>query len=139
VVALQKIMLILSIASLLVGCLLAEIAQRVVRALWLRRRLSEVVALLQLFHHAVGDDARQMLLLRAGLATLTVSLMGLTLCVAVAALVWLPPWSQRWNEHQQLTYLVALSVVATLWWYIRSRQQAATDSARLSGFSDNDD
>ncbi len=132
-------MFILFVSSVLVGCLLAEMCQRLFRACWLIRRMSEVATLLQMFHRAVGDDARQLLLLRAGLATLTLSLVGLALCVAVAVLAWLPAWSLRWNEHEQFTYLVALSVVATLWWYIRSRQQVAPGSAQFSGVSDDAD
>jgi hypothetical protein len=114
------------IIAIVVGVLLSEIALRVLTEQWPRTRLREIMALQQAFRQAEGDDARQALLLRTGRATLALSLLGFGLFSGLAALAWLPPWALQWAEPPQLAYLVALSVVAALWWFIRRSRYAAS-------------
>lgn len=112
--------------ALLVGIFLAEITFRIFMSRWLRRRLPEIVALLHAFRQAEGDDARQALLLRTGCATLKFSLLGFGLLSSLALFASLPPWRLQWTESQQMLYVIALSIVGTLWWVIR-RQLCTAD------------
>lgn len=123
-------MFLVSIISLLVGTVLAEIAYRTFSGLWLRGQLREIGAHLQEFREAEGDDARQALLLRSGRATLQFSLGTLVLLVGLMAIAGLAPWALHWDESQQTTYLVVLSVVATLWWIVRNPRRDSTLALR---------
>lgn len=118
-------MTLLLVVYLVVGASLAEIALRVYAGLRSSNRLPEIRALLQAFRQADGDDVRQALLIRIGLATLKLSVTSLGLFVGPAVLAWLPPWILSWTAPQQVAYLVASSVMATLWWYVRRTAYAA--------------
>lgn len=74
---------------------------------------------MQEFHGAVGDDARQALLLRSGTMTLTFSLIVLAVLVLLAVIAFVAPWLLEWNASEQTIYLVAVSVAATGWWLVR--------------------
>lgn len=118
-------MALLLIISLFVGATLAEIAIRVYAGLRSSNRLPEIMALLRAFRQADGDDARQALLIRTGLATLKLSVMSLGLFVGLAVLAWLPPWTLAWSGQQQVAYFVASSVMAALWWFFRRTSYVA--------------
>ena len=109
------------LVSIVIGTILAEIVCRTFGGLWLNGQLRQIGGLLQAFREAVGDDARQALLLRSGRATLQFSLGALGLLLGLMAIAGLAPWALQWTESQQTAYLVALSVVATGWWLLRSR------------------
>lgn len=111
------------IISLLTGIVLAEITLRAFGGLWYRCQLRKIRELLQAFREADGDDARQAILLRSGLATLRFSLFSLGLLVGLAAIAVLAPWLLDWDESQQMAYFVASSVAATGWWILRPPTQ----------------
>lgn len=117
------------IVSLVVGTTLAEIMVRTIGGLWSRSQFRHSGALMQAFREAEGDDARQALLLRAGFATLKVSLEALGLLVGLAVIAGLAPWALRWTATQQMTYLVASSAAATVWWILRRPRRSAPSSA----------
>ncbi len=110
---------IILIVSLLIGMVLAEIAIRAFSGHWFRSQLSEIMGIHQAFRDTDGDDARQALLLRSGRMTLQFSLKLLGLLTGLAAIVGLAPWLLAWSEPQQAVYFVALSVVASGWWFLR--------------------
>lgn len=109
------------LVSIVIGTVLVEIVCRTFGGLWLNGQLRQIGGLLQAFREARGDDARQALLLRSGRATLQFSLGALGLLLGLMAIAGLAPWALQWTESQQTAYLVALSVVATGWWILRSR------------------
>ena len=105
--------------SLLIGIILAEIVLRTFDGLWLRNHLRHALALLQVFHVAVGDDARQAALLHCGRVTMQFSLTLLGIIALLASIAVLAPWALAWNESQQLIYLVSTSIVTSGWWFLR--------------------
>ena len=115
--------------SLLAGVLLSEIALLAFGGRWFRIQLREIVGILPKFREAEGDDARQALLLRSGLATLQFSLVLLGLIVGLATIAGLAPWGLEWSESQQTVYFVASSVVATVWWILRHPKRSAPATA----------
>jgi hypothetical protein len=115
--------------SLLAGVFLSEIALHAFGGQWFRIQLLEIVGILPKFREAVGDDARQALLLRSGFATLQFSLALLGLIVGLAAIAGLAPWGLEWMESQQTIYFVASSVVATFWWILRRPGRSASATA----------
>jgi len=112
-------MFVVLLVSLLAGAALAEISMRVFGGQWFRTQIRQVVTNLQEFHAAVGDDARQAAVMRAGLMTLRFSLSVLAVLVVLAAIAFVAPWLLAWDESQQTVYLVAVSVAATVWWLVR--------------------
>lgn len=122
-------MVFVLIVSLLVGTVLAEIAFRTFGGYWLRDQLREIRKLLQTFQKAEGDDDRQRLLLCSGRATLQLSLGALWVIVVLTAIAGLPPWALQWTESQQLTYLVASTMIATAWWILRRSRLNITSPA----------
>jgi hypothetical protein len=115
--------------SLLAGVLLSEIALHAFGGQWFRIQLRAITGLLPAFREAVGDDARQALLLRSGLATLQFSLVLLGLIVGLAVIAGLAPWALQWAESQQTAYFVASSVVATFWWILRRPRRSTPATA----------
>ena len=116
--------------SLLIGIILAEIALRTFSGLWLRNDMRHALALLQVFHVAEGDDARQAALLHCGRVTVQFSLILLGIIALLASIAVLAPWALAWNESQQLIYLVATSVVASGWWFLRRPRYAPPTSQK---------
>ena len=106
----------------MVGLVLAEISFRTFGGQWLRGHLRNNLALLARFQDAVGDDARQVALLRAGYATLQFSLQVLGILMGLMAIVGLAPWALQWTAAQQGAYFVTISIIATIWWIVRSRR-----------------
>lgn len=128
--------------SILVGVALAEISFRVFGGTWFHTQLRIVLASLQLFREAIGDDARQELLLRSGRMTLKFSLVVLGVLVFLAVIAVVAPWVLEWTESQQTVYLVVTSLAATGWWLIRrprrnsSSTQNSANQAHAYGTSD---
>ena len=112
---------------------MAEICVRAFGGSWLRSRLRDNRAYLQEFQDAIGDDARQAMLLRAGFATLQFSIRVLGILLVLLLIVGLAPWALQWTESQQATYFVAISVMATLWWVVRHSQVAGTQPNNTYG------
>lgn len=105
--------------SVLVGVTLFEVSFFVFGGHWFRSQIRKIGANLHDFRDAVGDDARQALLLRSGSMTLKFSLTVLALLVAIAVLAFTAPWLLAWNESQQAEYLIVTSLAATGWWLFR--------------------
>lgn len=114
--------------SILVGVALAEITFRVFGGVWFHGQLCKIVGTLQLFRDAIGDDARQELLLRSGRMTLKFSLVVLGLLVGIAVIAVIAPWMLEWTESQQTVYLVVTSVAATGWWLFRRPQRNSSST-----------
>ena len=104
--------------SLLIGILLAEIGLRTFGGLWLRNYLRKTIMLLRVFHVAVGDDARQSALLHCGRITLQFSLTLMGIIALLVFIAMLAPWALKWNETQQLIYIVVTSIAASGWWLL---------------------
>ena len=107
------------VVALLIGIILPEIAFCAFSKLHFRIQLNKTMSLLKIFRRANSDDMRQALLLRAGLTTLQLGLGMLVLFGALAAIAYLAPWLLKWDESQNMIYLVALSIVATGWMMIK--------------------
>jgi hypothetical protein len=108
--------------SIAVGILCSEVLIRSLAArAWLRVRLREARALLASFHAAVGDDERQPALIRAGKATLAVSLAALAGIAFIGALFFLPAVAFGWEGASTTTYYVIATVAAIAWWLGRAR------------------
>lgn len=119
-------MVVVLIVSLVVGICLAEIVARTICFSSLRIQIREVGVLLHSFHTTEGDDARQALLLRAGVRTLLFSLKTLALLIALSGIVYLPIGVLQ-PQFRPIVYLVATSLVSIVWWiFVRSRCKAGS-------------
>lgn len=126
-------MVLVLIISLLAGAVLAEFALRTFSGLWFHNQLRRIVALLQAFHKADGDDARQALLLSSGRDTLLFSLAVLGLLLVMAVIASLAPWLLKWTDSQLAVYFVGSSVAATGWWLLwRTRRRSSASNHRSS-------
>jgi len=128
-------MFIVLLVSLLAGAALAEISMRVFGGQWFRSQIRQVGTNLQEFHVAIGDDARQAAVMRAGVMTLRFSLSVLVVLVVLAVIALIAPWMLEWDKSQQTVYLVAVSVAAMGWWLVRrtNRNAEATDVSHTYG------
>lgn len=129
-------MFVVLLVSLLVGAALAEISMRVFGGQWFRSQIRQVGTNLQEFQTAVGDDARQAAVMRAGTMTLRFSLSVLAVLVVLAVIALIAPWMLEWDKSQQTIYLVAVSVAATGWWLLRrsARNGGASYAAHSYGW-----
>lgn len=113
--------------SVPVGILLSEISITFFGGQWFRAMLAEVGGKLHEFQRATGDDVRQELLLRTGKMTLQFSFTVLGVILVLGGIAFLPPWMLDCDEAQQMSYVVAVSVVATVWWLIRRPRSGTAD------------
>jgi hypothetical protein len=102
-----------------VGIALAEISIRTFVGLWFREQLRQIIVRLQAFREAVGDDERQLQLLRSGRMTLKFSMLLLSIFFVMTVIVGFAPFVQDWTEFQKTIYYVVSSVVAIGWWFFR--------------------
>lgn len=111
----------LLLVSCCVGIALTEIAARLLGHPWAHGQFKIIRTLLRDFLAARDDETRQALALRSGWITLRLSLASFLLLALMAILVFLAPWLLNWPSARQKSYLIATSIVATLWWFIRLR------------------
>lgn len=109
----------LLIYSIAVGFAIVEWLKRTMTRIRVASRLSKLQATLRAFHAAGNDEARQSLILQAGLHTLTLSLL-LFVALAIACLAMaLPLLWIRVTTFELTFYMLALSTTAVTWWRIR--------------------
>lgn len=114
-------MVVLLLVSCCIGIALTEIAARLLSHPWAHGQFKIIRALLRDFLAARDDETRQALALRSGWITLRLSLASFLLLALMAGLAFLSPWILSWSSTQQESYLIATSVIASLWWFLRLR------------------
>lgn len=117
--------------SFLVGMVLAEISMHFFAGQWFRSQIRIVASNLREFQGASGDDARQAALLQSGKLTLQFSLVVLLVMALLGAIAFVPPWMLAWDSAQQMTYLLVVSLSATVWWLFRRPKVKGGNSARV--------
>ncbi len=105
--------------SIAAGIVIVEWLVRATTRMKISLRLTRLQVALRAFRAAEDDEARQSLILKAGMQTLTVSLLLLA-TLLIACLVMVLPWA--WfpvTEFELGSYMLCLSVTAAMWWRFR--------------------
>lgn len=114
------------LVALFVAVILTEIGLCFFGREWFREQTRKITMHLKDFRAANSDDDRQQLLLRSGWETIRFGIVTLCLVGCLFLIVFLPLWILTWVNKQQTTYLLTMSIAATVWVIFRSHQNPAT-------------
>jgi len=115
----QAVTAALLVYAALAGVVIVEGLRIAFGRIGVRRRLVQLQCSLRAFQAATDDDSRQRLMLRAGLRTLSLSLLLFFALLVACAVMALPlPWVEM-NATMLTTYMMVLTVVALAWWHLR--------------------
>jgi hypothetical protein len=104
------------IVSFFVGAGVAELAFLGLSGHWLRNKLKEVRFYLGEFLRAKEDEVREPLIICAGKSALHLGLISLLFLLGLTAFVLMPLWIMQLKGGYLTSYIVSLSVSASLWW-----------------------
>lgn len=129
-----------------VACLVSVILVEVVRCAMQSSRFtvqrSRLVSDLRAYLREEDDSQRQKLILLSARTTFVLSLTMLSLVTVLAFFAWTPLILLEFGDAEISTYLLALTLVATLWWKFRSNAlcliaKTGTVTAEAAGFYSN--
>lgn len=107
--------MIVLLIALLNTLILVEISIRAFGSQWVRNRVGATIKNLSAFSRAGTDNARQRLILLSGRLTIQLSLVVLLFSAALIIIAFSPLWLLAWDTQQQSNYLIALTVMVTVW------------------------
>lgn len=122
-------MVLLLIISVLVGTFSAEVVLRTFGGVWFSGQLGDLRVSLHALRQADGDEAKQALMLSTGRLAIRFSMTASGVLAGLFAIASLAPWVLHWSESQQMTYIVASSLAATVWWPLRNLGRGNTAAA----------
>ena len=103
------------LASFAVGIIEAEMVFRFFLGKWFYDQCVQVRNLLPIFLQTKGDEARQALILSAGLVTIKFGLLMLCALAIMSIIAYSLPWWFAWSASSNYLYLVLLSIVSSVW------------------------
>lgn len=106
--------------SILSTGILVEAIYRALSNPKLKPALASVQSGLLQFRKASTDEERQHLLLVVGSKTLLLSTGFLAACVALGVIAFFPLWFFAWDKSGETVYLVSLTVLSVLWFFVRA-------------------
>ena len=107
------------LASFTVGIIEAEMVFRLFLGKWFHDQCAQARNFLPVFLQTKGDEARQALILRAGLVTIKFGLLMLCALAMMSIIAYSVPWWFAWTASSNLLYLLLLSIVASVWLVLR--------------------
>ena len=105
--------------SIAAAIAIVELLTFAVGRIQVTQRLARIRTVLQAFHAAQDDDARQALLMRAGMATLSLSILLLVTLLVAGVVMGLPLLWIRPASFEMTLYMAALTLATLLWWRVR--------------------